>query len=382
MLSVLGAITNNLVMVECTSSQERCAKKEVFLLSELERAWDALSTVIRHHLIEGHNVRITNFGCFWIESRAVVSDGVERYHARRIHFGIDNNFALRYNIDPIKVPQEPSRLEYVKISMAEVVAIAGVPARTASMALREFFSYVGEGLFRHQVFNITFPGVASLTIKREKAVLEVEESLRREMFAIDARRWPLAVREAAEAVVLAPSRPPSATPSASRPNTSRCSRPSTAARPLEPRPAFVPSAPRNRLFSEIEKDPPRRPPLRGAHVFDEAISQEGDMNGMNAAYVKESVFDALDPEEYPQPDEPEIEVIEEVDVEPLLPLRAYEEVAPRPLTATVRYSIHDHSSVRDLLCGKAAPTPDPLTRGRRRYINRDSDEVAALMKIS
>ncbi|KAF8291318.1 putative protein of unknown function (DUF4496) [Trypanosoma cruzi] len=376
MLSAQGAITNELVMIECTSSQEQSAK-EIFLLSELERVWTALSTVLRGHLIEGHNVRIANFGSFWFETRPVVSDGVERYYARRVHFGMDSNFALRYNLDSNKVPQEPPRLVYVKISMADVVSIAEVPARTASMALREFFSYVGEGLFRHKVFKITFLDVASLLIKREKSLLEIDPSFRRDIFAIDSRKWPPKVREAAESVVMEIGRPATASSVVSRLSTAQLSRQSAASRPIEPRPAFVTSAPRDRLFSEIEKEPPRKLPPRSSFPVED--SSRGTDNDA-VACVKESIFDALSSDEYP-PEEPEIEVIEELPRE-LPPLRAYEEEAAKPVVNTGRRSFHDHSSVRELIYGKAIAQVEPLMRGRRRYINRDSDAVAALMKSS
>ncbi|EAN78179.1 protein of unknown function (DUF4496), putative [Trypanosoma equiperdum] len=381
MLSVQGAISNSSIMMECTASQDSY-KREVFLLSELERVWDAVSTCIRHYVTEGRNVRVCNFGSFWFETRPVASDGRERYHARRIRFGIDGKFALRYNIDSIRVPQEPSKLEYVKVNMADVVAIARVPAQTAAMALREFFSYVGEGIFKKQVFKINFPGVATLVIKREKAVLIVEEGLRRDIFAVDSRKWPVAVREAAAGVVLDEQRRPVTRSSISRPSTgcSISSRMSNAPKPIEPRPAFMPAAPRNRLFAEIEKDPPRRLPLQ------HALQNKGDENcspsplyNENVGYVKESIFDALDPWEMETPSmEPEIELVEEVP-EQLPSLRAYEEEAPHPVVCG-RHSYHDHSSVRDLLYGSVTPRTDPMLCGRRRYINRDADQVATLLK--
>ncbi|RNF05790.1 hypothetical protein TraAM80_04323 [Trypanosoma rangeli] len=376
MLSAHGAIVNELVMMECTSSQDQRAN-DIFLLSELERVWSALSMVVRQHLLEGHNVRVVNFGSFWLETRPLVSDGIERYYARRIHFGVDSNFALRYNIDSNKVPQEPSRLSYVKASMAEVVGIAAVPARTATMALREFFSYVGEGLFRQKVFKLTFEGVATLLIKREKSMLDVDPSLRRDIFAIDSRKWPLSVREAAASVVMDTGRPATASSVSSRPSTAQLGRQSAASRPIEPRPAFVSSAPRDRLFSEIEKEPPRRLPPRAALSVDEP--SWGSDNAADA-YVKESIFDAIDPEECPT-DEPDIEMVEEVPRE-LPTLHAYEEEAPKAVVKIGRHSFHDHSSVRDLLYGKAVAQVEPITRGRRRYINRDSDAVTALLKIT
>ncbi|KAH8620440.1 putative protein of unknown function (DUF4496) [Trypanosoma vivax] len=373
-LCTRGAITTDFVMVECAASQES-GGKEVFLLSELERVWDAVSFTLRHHLVQGRNVRVANFGSFWLETRTVVSDGAETFAARRIHFGIDGKFALRYNIDSIKVPQEPTRLAYVKVSMSDIVALAKVPASTAATALREFFSFIGEGLFRKHLFKIDFHGVASLFIRRDKVTLEVAEGLRREIFSIDSRRWPLAVREAAEAVVMNVARRPASSSTASRPCTSSTSRTSTVSKPIEPRPAFITAAPRDRLFAEIEKEPPRRLVMRHAPCSD--CQAQGPHGNMSEHYVKESIFDTLGPDEL-QGVEPEIEIIEEVREE-LPRLRAYEEEAARPVSTGTRHSYHEHSSVRDLLYGRVSAEPVPLVFGRKRFVNRETDEVARLL---
>lgn len=266
MLSSRGAITTNVAMVECAAGQNSNSK-QVFLLSELEKVWVSICILARRHLLEGKNVQIPNFGSFWLEERCLISDSAgyrQRFHARRLFFGINAGFSLRYGMDGVKAPLERPGLPYVKLHMAEVVAVCAVPAHTAAMALREFIMYIGEGLYCGRTFTLSFPGVAGLVVKKERFMLTADAELQAELFEADSRRWPPEVQEegrrrldAEQHPAATPSRPGSQASRPSRPPTAASSSAATAASG-RPRAVFSAAAPKDRLFAEIEKEAERR----------------------------------------------------------------------------------------------------------------------------
>lgn len=283
MLSSRGAISTNVAMVECAGGQTATPRKEVFLLSELEKVWVSLAIVTRRLLLEGKNVCIPHFLSFWVEDQVLLTDAQRRrYMTRKLCFGLNASFALRYGVDSVKVPLEKASQGFSKVAMADIVAVCEVPARTASMALKEFFLYIGEGMYQGRVFNLSLPGVATLVMKRERAVLTADWELTKDMFEIDARRWPVEMREAGLVVLEAGARPGSARGSEctrSRP-VSQVSRRSwlgsgSSTGPA-PAPAFTAAAPAGRLFSEIEEEQRRRTAHRRDRAMREVTAQQRD----------------------------------------------------------------------------------------------------------
>lgn len=190
MLSTRGAITTNVALVECAAGQNK-ADKNVFLLSELEKVWVSVAVVARRLLLDGAAVQIAPFGALWTEEFVLLRDRQQRpYTTRKLCFGINQTYANRYGIDVSKVPLEKhSGTGYVRVSMADIVAVCGVPARTAAAALKEFFLFLGEGLSRGRIFHLSLPGVATIAMKQQKVVLTMNEELRHALYDIDSRKW-------------------------------------------------------------------------------------------------------------------------------------------------------------------------------------------------
>lgn len=268
MLSSRGAVTTNVALVECAAGQN-ASDKSVFLLSELEKVWVAVAVVARRLLLDGAAVQISPFGALWTKEYVLLRDRQQLpYTTRKLCFGININYANRYGIDKSKVPLErPGGEGYVRVSMADIVAVCGVPARTAAAALKEFFLYLGEGLSRGRVFQLSIPGVATIAMKRQKAVLSMNEELRRELYEIDSRKWPVDVQREGYEVLQAQGTAASSIAS-SRPSTARLSLASWRAAPAgaaeagdgaDPKkPVFVAAAPSGRLFDDIAQQAEQR----------------------------------------------------------------------------------------------------------------------------
>lgn len=259
MVSTRGAITTNTAMVECASAQVGY-RRDVFLLTELEKAWAALSVLMRRKIIDGFNVNIPHLGVLWTKETVVAEDIYQnQYCTRQLCFGINNNFALRYRVNTVTVPLAQPNADYRTITVADIVSVCKVPARTVSMALKEFALYLGEGLFRGRVFQLSMPGLATLLIKKEKCMLTTEWELQRELFDIDSRKWPAEMRTLGLETLEKSVGLSSLTDSDSPRPTSALSRDSwRQGKQLEARPVFVPAAPTGRLFSDIAKDRERR----------------------------------------------------------------------------------------------------------------------------
>lgn len=262
MLSTRGAITTNVALVECAAGQNK-ADKNVFLLSELEKVWVSVALVARRLLVDGHAVQISPFGALWLEEYVLLHDRQQRpYTTRKLCFGINQTYANRYGVDTSKVPLERrSGSGYVRVSMADLVAVCGVPARTAAAALKEFFLYLGEGLSRGRTFHLTLPGVATLVMKQQKVVLTMNEELRHALYDIDSRKWAAELKaEGMQVLEDLAATPASGAASlqSSRPSTSRQSRvswrpaPEPAVEGVESKKTvFVAAAPSGRTFDEI-----------------------------------------------------------------------------------------------------------------------------------
>ncbi|KAK7202273.1 hypothetical protein NESM_000298800 [Novymonas esmeraldas] len=279
MLSSRGAITTNVALVECAAGQNK-ADKNVFLLSELEKAWVAVAVVARRLLLSGSAVQIAPFGALWTRDYVLLRDRQQQpYATRKLCFGLNLNYANRYGMDAGKVPLErPGGEGYVRVGMADVVSVCGVPARTAAAALKEFFLYIGEGISRGRVFQLSLPGVATIAITKQKVVLCMNEELRVEMFEIDSRKWPGELqRQGYEALqaqaAMAAGSSASGSAVASRPSTSRISRVSWRAAPASvaasdgpeaKKPVFVSAAPSGRLFEDMARQAEQR--RRAAHA--------------------------------------------------------------------------------------------------------------------
>ncbi|GET93746.1 hypothetical protein, conserved [Leishmania tarentolae] len=276
MLSSRGAITTNVALAECAAGQNK-SDKSVFLLSELEKVWVAVAVVARRLLLDGSAVQIAPFGALWTEEYVLLRDRQQSpYKTRKLCFGINLNFANRYGVDTGKVPLErPGGEGYVRVSMADIVAVCGVPAHIASAALKEFFLYLGEGLSRGRVFQLSLPGVATISMKKQKVVLSMDGELCIDMYEIDSRKWPVELqREGYEALQRQAGTVASSAFSsvaASRPSTSRLSRTSWRATPasragsvtagegVEARkPIFIAASPSGRLFDEIAQQAEQR----------------------------------------------------------------------------------------------------------------------------
>jgi len=255
MLSCRGALDILAVMAEVAATQPRDAK-EVFILSEAEKVWRATCKAIRLQLLQNsRNVNCLKLFGIWMAAKHVVTDGDIKYFVRVPQFGFSAQFATTYSLDGQHVPQLSGQVAYEHLGFDRVVELCGVPATTGVYLLRESFRYIGEGLFSGRIFHIDVEGVARVLVKRDKALIQFEPSFLADLFAIDSRKWPLAVREVAwRALRNSPERPSSRARSASS-STPRV-RPQSAD-PNSPdkqsRPAFVSAANRGQLFSDIQQ---------------------------------------------------------------------------------------------------------------------------------
>lgn len=253
--SAKGSIHTSLAMMDCASSQ---SGPDVFLLSELEKIWAALSTLIQQRLIEGKNARIAQFGSFWLEDFPLITDAQHRkYKTRKICFAVHRTMALRYHINTEKVPVEKRSLTYSTIHPSEIVALCEVPANRVVRALRDFFLYIGEGLYSQRVYNLKFPGVATLLLRKDQMLLTVESEMQQRIFEVDSRRWPREMREHCLKIMeeLAESAASSCTTPRSARSVSWRAAPPTI---VDPTHVFNPAAPSGRNFSDIEREAARQ----------------------------------------------------------------------------------------------------------------------------
>lgn len=256
--------------MECASSQvQRGGGGEIFLLSELEKVWAATSILLGKLLVEGKNVQVPHFGAFWLEEQHLVTDlHRRRFSTRKLCFGLQRHFATKYGVKVEKVQMESRAVAYAKLPPANIVALCEVPAHRAMLALREFFLYIGEGLFQGRVFELRFPGVATVLLRREQMQLNADWELQMALFDVDAKRWPAEMKAHCQQVLQDIALRGHALPSGrstarSSGSTARCGsrtswRSSAPPTPIDPAAVFTPAAPSGRLFSDIEREQARR----------------------------------------------------------------------------------------------------------------------------
>lgn len=233
MFSARGVLSTPLAMMECAGSQISCTERSnavtsgrkcsIFLLSELEKVWAALSVILRKFLTEGKSVKIPHFGSFWLEEfvlftapsisaasgphrvlygRGGGSAGETRYSTRRLFFGFNRHFAVKYSLHQEKIAQEKDFINYTKILPSHLVDLCEVPAYRVMQVLKEFFLYIGEGLYLGKVFQLDFPDVASLFVKKEQMLLRHHLDLQKYLLEVDSKRWPNEIRERSLAALL------------------------------------------------------------------------------------------------------------------------------------------------------------------------------------
>ena len=200
MLSARGAQGLSIVLSEVVSDHLKTGHGAVWLLSDVQRAWKAASTVLRSQLLLGRDISIDSLACFLGDTKCVAADGPKRYFVREHRFGFGAGFARTYGFDPsLPVVHEirgPNLRDFQKLPMEYVAAEAKLPAEFVQEVIHQVFLYVGETIFNGKLVQLDFPGVASVLVKREKAVVTFDAQFSEEVFEIDSRKWPLAVREA------------------------------------------------------------------------------------------------------------------------------------------------------------------------------------------
>ncbi|CUF96598.1 Hypothetical protein, putative [Bodo saltans] len=402
MLSSRGALNTPTLLVECAAAQSKTSKK-IFLLSEAEKVWNALGRVIRSQLMQNIPTQIPRLGAFWFDTKLLVTDGPLKYYQRVPKLGFHHTFTSTYALDDIQTPCENLKLTYERLPMDQITSISGVGAQTAALILNEVFLYLGESLFNGKVLNVDFPGAMNVVMKREKALITFDETLLEDLYAVDSRKWPLAVREMASIAKAAcnSARPSSAT--SSRPRSASSSRPTTQPKTLEPRAAFVSSAQTGRLFVDIKNTPRlapkkspstpqlRKGPLKAQPRLSSSLVQQP------ADEEEESVYEVLSPERhnmYARGND-EVFVVDERsprredpyhyypnDNDALDDLQAVEDAPPVEETRAAsaapssRSAGHRASSVRALLYGDDLPEQENQRNGRKRFNDRQPDHLA------
>lgn len=260
MLSARGALTVPALINELFSS---CSCKGL-VITETARVWEATFAAVRSQLLLGCSVTLGKYCSFWCRQNHVATDGNSKYFVRQVCFGFTPSFCTVYGLDSL-VPREDAKLKFSKLPLDIVALQAKVPAEVVLSTLQEMFLYIGEGLFNGKVFHLRLPGLLTVLVKREKCSVTVDSALERDLFNIDCRKWPLAVKEvaamkfstASTAVV------PIIKPSTPRPVSAIKRAPSQQR-------AFVAAARRGQLFCEMEVRPQlvKRPvavPLKKRH---------------------------------------------------------------------------------------------------------------------
>jgi len=294
--------------MECSGAQPHTSQ-HLFLLSEAEKVWTAFAKVLKSQLIQNVSTLIPKFGVLWMESRLLVTDGPLKYYQRVVKFGFLQTFMTTYDLDSVHVPSEAAKRTSTaeRLPLDLITEFSGVGAHAANHILHEVFRYIGEALYNGRVLNLEFPGLMTITMKRERAVISFEEALLEELFAIDSRKWPLAVREMAllarqqQQTPIRDARPESSGSSA-RPRSASSSRPSTQPKLMESRPAFCSSGQSGRLFTDMTVSRPqsknckqnpaggKRGPLKGRPSPCTTVKKD-DLE-------EESIYDVLSPDRH------------------------------------------------------------------------------------
>lgn len=292
------------VLTQAIATRPRTAKTVITIL-EAERVWAALSRVLRAQLLLGNSVAIFRHTCaFWYKQQHVVTDGATKYFRRVPQFGFNPTFATTYSLDAI-VEREDQKTAFHRLPLEYVASEARLPAEHVAMIINEVFLYIGEALFSGKMLSLSFTGVATVLVKRERANVTFDESFLSDLFAIDSRKWPLAVREvalkaapiaSAAAAGGAGSRPSSAS-AAARPRSASSAAAASATapnaaqppRPLPPRPSFVSAAPAGKLFAELENRPVRRAP--SANAAAKRPASGGPLRALRPAHLQQQQQD-------------------------------------------------------------------------------------------
>lgn len=409
MLSSRGALNMATLLVECASAQSKTSKK-IFLLSEAEKVWTAFAAVLRSQLIQDIPVQVAKFGALWFESKLIVTDGPLKYYQRVPRFGFHGTFMTTYSLDPITVPSENLKVSYERLPIDQITTMSGVGAQTVQLILQEMFLYIGEALFNGRVLNLDFPGLMQIVMKREKAVVTFDNILLDDLFAIDSRKWPLAVREMASIARKSQGSDSRPTSASTRPRSASSLRPTTQPKALEPRPAFCSSAQAGRLFVEIQNLPQRQAPLKPQSPGNRrqplkarqpATSQS---NLAVPADEEESVYEVLSPERHNMHlrEDSDAEVFcvgdaqempsSEFAADDAMPakgdardesdeLAASCPITSQPTTAPPsRAAYHGASTVRDLLYGGGSASAEPTRVGRKRFDQQQRSNIAFMFQ--
>ena len=330
MLSTRGAISTHAMLGEVTDTQPPSLKK-VLLMSEVQKTWSAMCRVLRAQLLQGHNIVLPHRCCgFYFKSHAIIRDGDTKYHARTPYFGFHDSFVTKFSLDTA-MPRVDTGDEMMKLPLDYVAQEAGLPIDFVSTLLHEIVLFLGESIFRGRLHQLDF-GICSVLVKREKAIVTFDEQFMDDVYAIDSRKWPSAIKEAGASVVKRPvssatSRPASSRrsnsaagvrPPSAQSRTSSAARPPSA-RPVEtPRAAFVSSASAGKLFADLSKIKPRaaptpktsargRQPLRGiqqgkaGQQKPEAEERPAQILGELAEGEEESIYSVLSPSRHHDP---------------------------------------------------------------------------------
>jgi hypothetical protein len=274
-----------------------------------------------------------------------------------------------------------------------MAALSGVPAHQITLILQELILFFGEGLFHGKVFDLSFDGLMTMTIKREKTVVGFDRSFVKDLFAIDSRKWPLAVRELAELTITPPSgsRPPTASSASARPKSAH-SRPASGAKPIEPRPAFVSCGQAPRLFSEIQNTPRTPRPNTSAKKGPQPVpGRRADVEEEG-----ESVYDILSPERLIGDCPADEEVpYDTPDIEPTSgapycnPNDGEDPEAANPVEEGPATAVQNprrfkpsqsQCSIQELLYASSNLTVPPLQSGKKRYGTMQHDHLDFLFQ--
>lgn len=196
-LSSRGALSTNAVLSEIAGSLSGSPHGGVVLLSDVERCWAAVCKVLRAQLLQDRNVFVTPRGAaFYFKRRLAVQDGDVRYYVRLPHFGFVPSFVTTFALDAVNVPHADAEAGAVhRLPLDYVAAEAKLPAEVCATVVHEVFRFVGEALFKGSLVQLTFDGLATVLVKRERASVTFSRQFCDDVFAIDSRKWPAAIRE-------------------------------------------------------------------------------------------------------------------------------------------------------------------------------------------
>ena len=263
--------------------------RDVLLLADIERTWNAVGRVLRHHLLHGHSVSLApRTLSFAMHTKLVAHDQGSKYHVREPFFGAHPTYATQFGLTN-DVPRESAKADVKRLPLDMVANEAKLPADVCAYAIREMFLYIGEAVYNHKLVQLELPGVCNVLLKRDRAAVAYDAQFVADLWQIDSRKWPAmmkaAIADARDGVIPVigaggfaaagrDGRPSSAGSavssarlrSASRPTSAGSRSPSNpagaAGHPVEEaRPTFVSAAKTGRNFSEIKKDKPRSLPV-------------------------------------------------------------------------------------------------------------------------